>query len=49
MAGEVRPAAAYSLSFNGLTDDGRALASGIYFARFESGQHTQVDKLTLVK
>ncbi len=39
----------YRVSWNGTDQDGRALASGVYFCRMESGEYTQSIKMTFLR
>jgi hypothetical protein len=38
---------AYSISWSGTDDRGRALARGVYFCRFSTGDYRATEKLVL--
>jgi flagellar hook assembly protein FlgD len=39
----------YEVAWDGTTDDGRSVPSGVYFARMEAGGAPEVQKLTLLQ
>jgi len=43
------PAGTHDVTWNGRSDSGRKLASGIYFYRIEAGAVTQTKRLTLIQ
>jgi hypothetical protein len=46
---EVRPAGRHEVLWNGVDDSGRALSSGVYFARMRADGFEQTRKMTLVR
>jgi len=46
---EAREAGAYQVGWNGRSDDGIAVSSGVYFARIQMGIKTDVRKIVLLK
>jgi hypothetical protein len=46
---ESQPAGHYRVFWDGRTDDGRDLASGVYFFRLEAVEFHSVRKLVLLK
>ncbi|MBD3220175.1 hypothetical protein GF314_02955, partial [bacterium] len=46
---EVRPAGRHEVLWNGADDSGRALSSGVYFARMRADGFQQTRKMTLVR
>jgi len=49
LAGEQRPAGHHALDWNGRDESGRALPSGVYFARFAAGGFTAERRLVLLR
>jgi FlgD Ig-like domain len=49
LANETRAAGAYELTWDGLDDDGQAVASGVYFYRLVAPDFTQTKKMVLLK
>ena len=45
----VRPAASYTVQWDGRDGDGNALASGVYLYRLQAGTQVRVRKLALVQ
>ena len=45
----VRPAGSHQVVWRGRTDDGRGVASGVYFVRLTADGRAQTQKMTLVK
>jgi hypothetical protein len=46
---EVKEPGRYSVSWDGRTDEGKRLAQGLYFCRFEAGDYTKTQKLVLLR
>ena len=49
LAHGVREAGGYTLRWDGLDDDGRELASGVYLYRLEAGERVETRKMVLVR
>ncbi len=44
-----QPAGLYQLQWNGISNTGKMLSTGVYFARLEAGRYTQVIKMVYLK
>ena len=49
LVNEMQDAGFYQLSWQGLNDQGEAVASGIYFIRLEAGALSKLQKVVLMK
>ncbi len=49
LANEARPAGRNEARWDGTADDGRQMASGVYFCRMEAGEFRQTKRMTLVR
>ncbi len=49
LVNEERPVGQYSVTWDGTGDAGQHVASGVYFAKYRSGNQQQTRKMTLVK
>lgn len=49
LVNEIMPAGAHQVTWTGLDQSGRQVASGVYFYRLRAGEYSDVKKMTLVK
>ena len=45
----IQPAGWYDVIWNGITDDGQAISTGIYFARLQAGDYSRTIKMVYLK
>ena len=49
LVNEYKPAGSYEVEFNGHSDGGQNLSSGVYFYKLQAGSYIETKKMTLLK
>jgi flagellar hook assembly protein FlgD len=49
LANRVQPAGTYSVEWDGTSQSGQKLASGIYFYKLSAGENTSMKKMVMLK